>query len=104
MLVHAHVKCDSCLCNPIIGTRYKCSVCPNFDICAKCENINNHEHPFLKIKNITQTPKKIITILDVDEEQEKGRSSLFSTSESKQKRERCQRLSNLRKGAQDLVK
>ena len=73
MLVHAHVKCDSCLCNPIIGTRYKCSVCPNFDICAKCENINNHEHPFLKIKNITQTPKKIITILDVDEEQEKGK-------------------------------
>ena len=47
--VHPKVKCDGCLSAPIQGTRYKCTVCPNFDYCEVCEARETHPHPFLKI-------------------------------------------------------
>lgn len=34
---HPSVSCDGCGVDPIKGIRYKCSVCPNFDFCANCE-------------------------------------------------------------------
>jgi len=46
--------CDSCKQN-ISGIRYKCSVCPDFDLCSDCEakNLEQNFHPqlhyFLKI-------------------------------------------------------
>lgn len=33
---HTNFICDSCDQNPIVGVRYKCSVCPNYDLCEKC--------------------------------------------------------------------
>ena len=74
------------------------------DLCAECESKSSHEHPFLKIKNINQTPKKVITILDVEEEQEEGRPSLFSQLKSQERSKRCQKMNYIKKGAQDLVK
>lgn len=35
-IVHEHFICDGCGVNPIIGNRYKCAVCANFDLCSKC--------------------------------------------------------------------
>jgi hypothetical protein len=35
--VHAGITCDGCQMRPIQGIRYKCSVCPDFDFCEKCE-------------------------------------------------------------------
>lgn len=35
-VVHDHIHCDGCQQNPLIGIRYKCSVCPNFDLCEDC--------------------------------------------------------------------
>ena len=32
-VTHSRVECDSCGVAPIVGTRYKCSVCKNFDFC-----------------------------------------------------------------------
>jgi len=46
---HKHVACDGCGMSPLIGIRYKCSVCENFDYCEICEERLNHAHPFLKI-------------------------------------------------------
>ena len=66
--IHKHIICDECQCNPIIGVRYKCAVCADFDLCEKCEAKTTHDHPFLKIKHVGQTPLKIITILDSEEE------------------------------------
>ena len=45
--VHRNVTCDDC----IAGTRYKCSICDNFDYCENCEEMykNEHNHPFFKI-------------------------------------------------------
>lgn len=48
-VTHYHVKCDDCACAPIQGVRYKCTVCPNFDLCGTCEAKGLHPHPLLKI-------------------------------------------------------
>ena len=50
--VHAHYICDGCNKGPIVGIRYKCTVCPDFDYCEECEKkfAEQHGHPFLKIR------------------------------------------------------
>lgn len=56
--VHQHVTCDNCNANPIIGTRYKCTVCHDFDFCESCEELHGetHAHPMLKIRNPKDCP------------------------------------------------
>ncbi|KAF5350222.1 hypothetical protein D9758_007783 [Tetrapyrgos nigripes] len=34
--VHTGVTCDSCEKTPIVGIRYKCQVCPDYDLCKAC--------------------------------------------------------------------
>jgi len=46
---------------PIVGPRYKCSVCKNFDFCAKCEEFSEHEHAFLKITDPEVVPEVMIS-------------------------------------------
>ena len=48
--IHHGVRCDGCGISPIVGIRYKCQTCHNFDYCAKCEEANalTHDHPFIK--------------------------------------------------------
>jgi hypothetical protein len=46
---HVGVECDGCK-GPIIGCRYKCFVCPNYDLCEKCSSAGIHsEHNMIKI-------------------------------------------------------
>jgi hypothetical protein len=49
--IHRWVSCNGCGMNPIVGTRYRCSVCDNFDYCENCQQIykNEHNHEFIKI-------------------------------------------------------
>ena len=49
--VHVAIRCDGCKKCPIVGTRFKCAVCDDFDFCEKCEKkfSEKHNHPFLKI-------------------------------------------------------
>lgn len=54
--VHTRVTCDGCKTHPIQGIRYKCSVCPDFDYCEKCEAEQTHQHPMLKIRKPDQAP------------------------------------------------
>ena len=53
--IHKGIMCKKCLQMPIIGYRYKCSVCDDFDLCSKCEEensrTNHHPHDFIKIRN-----------------------------------------------------
>ena len=50
-IIHFGVKCDGCGKFPIVGCRYKCAVCDDFDYCEDCEKklSEKHNHPFLKI-------------------------------------------------------
>ena len=50
-VVHKGITCDGCGIKPIVGVRYKCAQCEDFDLCAVCEEKDtNHRHIFLKIK------------------------------------------------------
>merc|ERR1711963_1000590 len=50
--VHAGIVCDGCEMTPIKGTRYKCLVCADFDLCAFCESEGKHpQHNMIKLPN-----------------------------------------------------
>ncbi|KAM8714968.1 hypothetical protein ACLKA7_002076 [Drosophila subpalustris] len=42
-IIHDGVECDSCGVVPMIGFRYKCVQCANYDLCQVCEGA--HKHP-----------------------------------------------------------
>ncbi len=41
---HHGVECDGCTMNPIVGVRFKCKTCANYDLCQKCKNARIHKH------------------------------------------------------------
>lgn len=45
-------KCTSCGISPIVGIRYKCTVCPLFNFCESCESSVDHEHNMIKMKHL----------------------------------------------------
>ncbi|XP_071103664.1 next to BRCA1 gene 1 protein-like [Haliotis cracherodii] len=52
LYLHEKILCDKCQ-KTIIGPRYKCGNCPNFDLCEDCEGkpgIHDHDHVFLKLR------------------------------------------------------
>jgi peptidoglycan hydrolase-like protein with peptidoglycan-binding domain len=57
-MAHGNVRCDGCNAFPIVGARYNCTVCPDFDLCAKCEAASVHpaEHPLLKFRQPVNLP------------------------------------------------
>jgi len=70
---HTGIACDGCEVEPILGVRYKCSVCKNFDYCNNCEENMDHPHPFLKIRNPSENPVVMMTILNEEKEAEQPR-------------------------------
>eukprot|EP00048_Salpingoeca_helianthica_P024042 m.29293 g.29293 ORF g.29293 m.29293 type:complete len:647 (-) comp9149_c0_seq2:34-1974(-) len=50
-VVHPRVVCDGCN-SRIVGVRYKCMFCPDFDLCSACEDQDLHrpDHLFVKIR------------------------------------------------------
>jgi len=55
LYIHIGIECKKCFMMPIIGYRYKCSKCKNYDLCEICEEKNEiseeHPHYFIKIRN-----------------------------------------------------
>ena len=64
-IVHPGVVCKGCK-GDIIGVRYKCTICEDFDFCEKCEEKNQgrHGHPLLKINRPDMCPVAIKCILN----------------------------------------
>ena len=49
--VHHLVSCDGCE-GKVVGSRFKCSVCPDYDLCGTCEGKGLHaHHHLLRIRN-----------------------------------------------------
>ncbi|KAF4754051.1 hypothetical protein FOZ62_017670 [Perkinsus olseni] len=46
--IHLGIECDLCGELPIVGARYKCTICPDYDLCEKCfaftSPSKSHEH------------------------------------------------------------
>ena len=61
--VHIGVQCDNCKIVNIIGPRYKCFICKDYNLCQKCEmyaqSIHSNAHCFLKLNN-PDTMREII--------------------------------------------
>ena len=48
--VHPRIICDGCE-QPVIGVRYKCLVCPDYDLCGTCEGHGTHaDHHMIKMR------------------------------------------------------
>merc|ERR1712013_647298 len=55
--IHPGIVCDGCEKTPIVGHRYKCVVCDDFDLCGSCEAASlpaTVTHPDPKIQVATQ--------------------------------------------------
>ena len=63
--VHKGVKCNKCGMRNIVGCRFKCTVCNDFDLCEKCEAKygGEHLHPFLKVYEPQTMPILIKCVL-----------------------------------------
>jgi hypothetical protein len=49
--VHTGVQCDGCNTTPIVGSRFRCETCPNYDLCSSCKMGTSHpEHEFSEFK------------------------------------------------------
>jgi fatty acid CoA ligase FadD9 len=50
---HLDTACDACGMCPIVGVRYKCGNCSNYDLCETCEgncaSFHHDDHVFIKI-------------------------------------------------------
>ena len=49
-IIHYDIYCSECK-KLIIGIRYKCSMCFDYNLCSKCEENNKHKHDFFVKKH-----------------------------------------------------
>ncbi|XP_077182733.1 sequestosome-1 isoform X1 [Paroedura picta] len=55
-VVHPNVVCDGCD-GPVVGARFKCTVCPDYDLCSTCEGKGIHkEHNMIMFQNPLLNP------------------------------------------------
>lgn len=61
-MVHPNVICDGCE-GPVVGARFKCTVCPNYDLCSTCEGKGIHkEHNMVMFRNPLLNPFEVSKI------------------------------------------
>jgi hypothetical protein len=42
-------SCDECFATPIVGYRFHCTVCDNYDLCLRCSKCRSHSHPLIRL-------------------------------------------------------
>jgi hypothetical protein len=53
-MIHDNYNCDMCKAEPIIGARYHCVECEDYDMCQKCYHDYSHKHRMEKIEKATR--------------------------------------------------
>ena len=58
---HCEAKCDGCFAMPIVGKRYKCLQCVDFDLCESCEAEGKHasDHPMVRFAERYNYPASV---------------------------------------------
>ena len=84
--VHEEIKCEKCFTKPIIGNRYICCICQNYNLCEKCYKMNQfsqeHNHQFIKYKSKTLgkiKEEKNENCIDIHEDEKNSRNNLNDT-------------------------
>lgn len=81
--IHNDIKCNNCYKEPIIGYRYKCLTCNEFNLCEECEEANEssnaHPHLFIKMAKYVQdinkiSPKKNVFNFNDNDNNNKGKA------------------------------
>ena len=59
---HTHIICDMCRENGVLGMRWKCSKCYDFDLCTLCYNGGKHslDHEFVRMER-TDGPRLVVS-------------------------------------------
>jgi len=56
---HVGSTCSVCAVSPIVGVRYRCSVCPSYDVCSSCyaspSFTHDRSHPLFKLRHPVQS-------------------------------------------------
>ncbi|XP_052089582.1 sequestosome-1-like [Mytilus californianus] len=53
-VIHPRIVCDGCE-GAVVGNRFKCAICPDYDLCETCEKKGLHqEHDMMKITTPSQ--------------------------------------------------
>jgi len=63
--VHEGVTCNECKISPIVGTRYKCTVREDYDLCSFCEHRVVQPYPVVKVYSPQHViPRKVLEAID----------------------------------------
>merc|ERR1712013_387923 len=75
--IHPGIVCDGCEKTPIVGHRYKCVVCDDFDLCGSCEAAGCHPgHNMIRISNQEMNfPHRLFKLIHKMQERAEKRNS-----------------------------
>ena len=50
-IVHRDIRCERCGLEPLVGYRFMCTICDDYNLCENCEEESGkrHNHPFIKV-------------------------------------------------------
>jgi len=88
---HEGVKCDGCGVYPITGDRFKCMVCPQYDMCQQCEEKRLHDvnHPLVKLRVELRTlPRSLIRAVGVADEEAEVKVAKSPSEDAKRQSEK----------------
>merc|ERR1712018_330366 len=93
-VIHHGVTCDGCDKAPIVGYRYKCVVCDDYDLCGACEKAGKHPgHNMMRISSPEVIwPQRLFKRIHKMQEKAEQRSRCRQEKQEKRRRRRRRNL------------